>query len=131
MNYSDQTGLDRVDGRLRAGRNIELREDPADVVLDGFLGELQLRADLFVRQTARDEAQNIGFAGGQIADRRARIGFVAAFEHAAGDSRVDIRRAAGEDTEGDIEFARRDVLDDETVGAGGDAALHDVGVGVG
>jgi hypothetical protein len=80
--FHGETGLDRIDGCLRTGRNMELQEDPADVVLDCLLGQLQLRADLFVGQTACDEAQNGGFAGGQIADRGTGIGIVATFERA-------------------------------------------------
>jgi hypothetical protein len=102
----DETGLDRVDGGLGAGRNIELGEDPADGVLDRLLGELQLRADLFVGQIAGDEPQNVRFAGGQIADRGTGIGLVAAFEHPAGNARVDVGPAAREEAERDVEFAR-------------------------
>src|SRR5450755_2550137 len=45
--------------RLRARGDVEFAEDAADVVLDGFFGQLQLRADLFIGEAGGDEPQDI------------------------------------------------------------------------
>lgn len=76
---------------------MEFREDAADVLLARLFRQLQLGTDLFVGETAGDEAYDIGFAGGQVADRgTGGGGFLAAFEHAVRDARIDVGRTGGE-----------------------------------
>ena len=57
---------------LVARRDRQLREDPAQVVIDGALAEEQLRRDFPVGGTACDEACDLDLLGRQLVDR-ARI----------------------------------------------------------
>ena len=57
--------LGAVHRRLGASLEAELGEQPGDVVLDGLLGQVQLRADLAVRQALRDEVEDLLLAVGE------------------------------------------------------------------
>ena len=57
-----QSEFNSVHRGLRARVNIQLREDPADVVLDGFLGKVEPRADLFVRKPLRNQSDHFRLA---------------------------------------------------------------------
>ncbi len=66
----------RPEGRgLGAAAHPELRQQVADVVLHGLLGQEELLADLTVRESLRDEIQDPSFLAGEgvegILDRRA------------------------------------------------------------
>ena len=66
------TGLELDRRELVARRDRQLREDPAQVVVDGALAEEQLRRDVPVGGTACDEAGDLDLLGRQLVDR-ARI----------------------------------------------------------
>jgi hypothetical protein len=51
-----------VNRRLRARREVQLREDVADVVLDGLLREHQALTDVAVRHPLRDQANDVDLA---------------------------------------------------------------------
>src|SRR5947209_6781319 len=123
-----QPGLDRVDGRLGSRRDVELGEDPADVVLDRLLREVQLGADLLVAHPAGDQADDLGLADRQLVLGRASEAVGPALQDAAGDARVDVGVAARHALHGPDQLGREDVLDDVAVGAGREAALHDLGL---
>src|SRR5206468_1200427 len=60
-----QTHADRVHGGLGAVRDAELREDVADVGLDGLLGDAELAGDALVREAAGDEREDLLLAAGE------------------------------------------------------------------
>src|SRR6202040_4293849 len=56
---SDRLGMAcEIGGGLGAARHLELGEDARHVVLDGFLGEFQVDADLSIRLAARNLAED-------------------------------------------------------------------------
>src|SRR4051812_10050309 len=60
------TGLQLDRHELAARRDRQLREDPAQVVVDGALAEEQLRGDFPVGGTACDEARDLDLLGRQL-----------------------------------------------------------------
>src|SRR3954454_4700759 len=61
-------GLELDRHELGARRDRQLREDPTEVVIDGALAEEQLRRDVPVGGTARDEAGDLDLLGRQLVD---------------------------------------------------------------
>src|SRR3954471_24342661 len=62
------TGLQLDRHELAARRDRQLREDPAQVVVDGALAEEQLRRDVPVGGTACDEAGDLDLLRRQLVD---------------------------------------------------------------
>ena len=72
------------------GRKPELREDAADVRLDGLRADHELLADAVVRAALRHQAEHFALARAEIGER---ILFTTAAEKLAYDLRVDGRAA--------------------------------------
>lgn len=56
---------------LRAGRQLHLRENVRDVVLDGFVRETEAHADLFIRESFGHELDDLKFP---LGEQRSHIG---------------------------------------------------------
>src|SRR5918996_124942 len=86
--------------RLDAVAEIELLEDVRDVCFDGRVADVELLADLRVRETARDEAEHVQLAIGQVGQLLRRLSVRDSRElldHALRDRRREERLAAGDD----------------------------------
>jgi hypothetical protein len=60
------------DDGLYAVAEVELREDAADVALDGRFGHDESVGDLAVRESARDEYEDLLLAGRDLLEERCR-----------------------------------------------------------
>jgi hypothetical protein len=112
---------------LDAVTKVELLEDVRDVCLDGRVADVELAADLGVRETARDKAKYVYLALGEIVELPWRRGLPNArelFDHAFGDGGGEQSVSAGHDADGGEELFGRVVLEQETAGAGPERFVH-------
>ena len=119
--------------RLGAALQVQLREDRADVVLDGLVREEDLGRDLLVGLALRDQQQDLLLLRGQLGQL---VGVGAGgdaahpLEHLLGDRRVEQRFAAADRLERRDEVARPDLLEQVAAGAGDDGREHGLLVGI-
>src|SRR5829696_4882479 len=89
---------DRLGGRLAAAADLELAQDRRDVVVDGLLGDEQLRRDVRVAVAADQQLEHLQPAGGELgrvlAGRGTRAEPYATSAALAQTSRDDRRRSA-------------------------------------
>src|SRR5690606_14611977 len=67
-----EAGLPRLHDGLGPARDPELAEEVGDVVADGLRADEQALGDLVVAETARDEAEHLALARGQVREGRGR-----------------------------------------------------------
>jgi hydrogenase maturation protein HypF len=116
----EEPGLVGEHDRLHAVAEAELGEDVRDVRLHGRLADEELAADLVVREAARDQAEDVELALGQLAELLRRGGVRDARElldhaprHGGGEERVAARDGADRGEE----LLGRVVLEHEAAGA--------------
>src|SRR5205823_4668073 len=99
----------------------ELLEDVRDVRLHRGVADVELLADLRVREPAGDQAEHVELALGELVEPWRRRGTRDARElldHAPRDRGGEERLAAGDGADGGEELLRRVVLEHEPAGAG-------------
>src|SRR4051794_2574401 len=117
----EESGLVREHDCLDAVAEVELLEDVRDVCLDGRVADVELLADLDVREAAGDQAKHVELAPGQSVELRRRRGLWDAHElldHAFRDGGGEERISAGDRANRCEELFGRLVLEHEAAGAG-------------
>src|SRR5438105_14123543 len=109
----EEPRLVREDDRLDAVTEVELLEDVRDVRLDGRVADVELSADLGVREAAGDEAKHVELALREIGELSRGLGLGNAREpldHAFRDGGGEERISAGDDTDRGEELLGRSSL---------------------